>query len=65
MPSAATVDRTCRQSSNISTFAVCVVFTQTQLVLGVMGVDVAINEIKRKTPTYRVSTSHMHAAHMR
>ncbi|KAF3689980.1 Voltage-dependent calcium channel subunit alpha-2/delta-2 [Channa argus] len=26
-----------------------------QLILGVMGVDVAINEIKRKTPTYRVS----------
>uniref|UniRef100_A0A674MJ91 Calcium channel, voltage-dependent, alpha 2/delta subunit 2a n=1 Tax=Takifugu rubripes TaxID=31033 RepID=A0A674MJ91_TAKRU len=26
-----------------------------QLILGVMGVDVAINEIKKKTPTYRVS----------
>lgn len=28
---------------------------QNQLILGVMGVDVAINEIKKKTPTYRVS----------
>lgn len=30
-------------------------FLQNQLILGVMGVDIAINEIKRKTPTYRVS----------
>ena len=28
---------------------------QNQLILGVMGVDIAINEIKRKTPTYRVT----------
>uniref|UniRef100_A0A8C8C6X2 VWFA domain-containing protein n=1 Tax=Oncorhynchus tshawytscha TaxID=74940 RepID=A0A8C8C6X2_ONCTS len=28
-----------------------------QLVLGVMGVDVAINEIKRKTPTYRLGAN--------
>lgn len=28
---------------------------QNQLILGVMGVDIAINEIKKKTPTYRVS----------
>lgn len=28
---------------------------QNQLILGVMGVDVAISEIKKKTPTYRVS----------
>uniref|UniRef100_A0A8C7CIR3 Calcium channel, voltage-dependent, alpha 2/delta subunit 2a n=1 Tax=Oncorhynchus kisutch TaxID=8019 RepID=A0A8C7CIR3_ONCKI len=33
------------------------VFIQTQLVLGVMGVDVAINEIKRKTPTYRLGAN--------
>ncbi|XP_052329229.1 voltage-dependent calcium channel subunit alpha-2/delta-2-like isoform X3 [Oncorhynchus keta] len=31
--------------------------SQTQLVLGVMGVDVAINEIKRKTPTYRLGAN--------
>lgn len=30
-------------------------FLQNQLILGVMGVDIAINEIKKKTPTYRVS----------
>lgn len=28
---------------------------QNQLILGVMGVDVTISEIKKKTPTYRVS----------
>lgn len=32
-----------------------IVRLQNQLILGVMGVDVAINEIKKKTPTYRVS----------
>lgn len=32
-----------------------VFITQNQLILGVMGVDIAINEIKKKTPTYRVS----------
>lgn len=31
------------------------VLLQNQLILGVMGVDVAISEIKKKTPTYRVS----------
>uniref|UniRef100_A0A4W5PZI4 Cache domain-containing protein n=1 Tax=Hucho hucho TaxID=62062 RepID=A0A4W5PZI4_9TELE len=31
--------------------------SQTQLVLGVMGVDVAINEIKKKTPTYRLGAN--------
>lgn len=30
-------------------------FIQNQLILGVMGVDIAISEIKKKTPTYRVS----------
>uniref|UniRef100_A0AAQ4PZP2 Calcium channel, voltage-dependent, alpha 2/delta subunit 2a n=1 Tax=Gasterosteus aculeatus aculeatus TaxID=481459 RepID=A0AAQ4PZP2_GASAC len=28
-----------------------------QLILGVMGVDIAINEIKRKTPTYRLGAN--------
>lgn len=32
-----------------------IVRLQNQLILGVMGVDVAISEIKKKTPTYRVS----------
>ncbi|KAJ7998441.1 hypothetical protein DPEC_G00204960 [Dallia pectoralis] len=31
--------------------------SQTQLVLGVMGVDVAISEIKKKTPTYRLGAN--------
>lgn len=35
-------------------------FSQNQLILGVMGVDIAINEIKRKTPTYRVSMLYTH-----
>ncbi|XP_029286552.1 LOW QUALITY PROTEIN: voltage-dependent calcium channel subunit alpha-2/delta-2a [Cottoperca gobio] len=30
---------------------------QNQLILGVMGVDIAINEIKRKTPTYRLGAN--------
>uniref|UniRef100_A0A087YD58 Calcium channel, voltage-dependent, alpha 2/delta subunit 2a n=1 Tax=Poecilia formosa TaxID=48698 RepID=A0A087YD58_POEFO len=30
---------------------------QNQLILGVMGVDVAINEIKKKTPTYRLGAN--------
>ena len=33
---------------------------QNQLILGVMGVDIAINEIKKKTPTYRVSLLCIH-----
>uniref|UniRef100_A0A8C7Y4E8 Calcium channel, voltage-dependent, alpha 2/delta subunit 2a n=1 Tax=Oryzias sinensis TaxID=183150 RepID=A0A8C7Y4E8_9TELE len=32
-----------------------------QLILGVMGVDVAINEIKKKTPTYRVTNGYTFA----
>lgn len=35
---------------------------QSQLILGVMGVDVAISEIKKKTPTYRVSKVNITAA---
>lgn len=35
---------------------------QNQLILGVMGVDVAISEIKKKTPTYRVSKVNITAA---
>ncbi|XP_054883399.1 voltage-dependent calcium channel subunit alpha-2/delta-2a isoform X3 [Poeciliopsis prolifica] len=31
--------------------------SQNQLILGVMGVDVAINEIKKKTPTYRLGAN--------
>uniref|UniRef100_A0A8C3GAT0 Calcium channel, voltage-dependent, alpha 2/delta subunit 2a n=1 Tax=Cyclopterus lumpus TaxID=8103 RepID=A0A8C3GAT0_CYCLU len=31
--------------------------SQNQLILGVMGVDIAINEIKRKTPTYRLGAN--------
>ncbi|KAL0978716.1 hypothetical protein UPYG_G00174260 [Umbra pygmaea] len=31
--------------------------SQTQLILGVMGVDVAISEIKKKTPTYRLGAN--------
>uniref|UniRef100_A0A3P8X6C8 Calcium channel, voltage-dependent, alpha 2/delta subunit 2a n=1 Tax=Cynoglossus semilaevis TaxID=244447 RepID=A0A3P8X6C8_CYNSE len=34
-----------------------VVTSQNQLILGVMGVDVAINEIKKKTPTYRLGAN--------
>ncbi|XP_053289335.1 voltage-dependent calcium channel subunit alpha-2/delta-2a isoform X2 [Pleuronectes platessa] len=34
-----------------------VVTSQNQLILGVMGVDIAINEIKRKTPTYRLGAN--------
>ncbi|XP_023143190.2 voltage-dependent calcium channel subunit alpha-2/delta-2a isoform X2 [Amphiprion ocellaris] len=30
---------------------------QNQLILGVMGVDIAINEIKKKTPTYRLGAN--------
>uniref|UniRef100_A0A3B3I5V1 Calcium channel, voltage-dependent, alpha 2/delta subunit 2a n=1 Tax=Oryzias latipes TaxID=8090 RepID=A0A3B3I5V1_ORYLA len=33
------------------------VSSQNQLILGVMGVDVAINEIKKKTPTYRLGAN--------
>ncbi|TKS71294.1 Voltage-dependent calcium channel subunit alpha-2/delta-2 [Collichthys lucidus] len=33
------------------------VSSQNQLILGVMGVDIAINEIKRKTPTYRLGAN--------
>lgn len=29
--------------------------TQNQLILGVMGIDVALNDIKRLTPNYTVS----------
>ncbi|TNN83974.1 Voltage-dependent calcium channel subunit alpha-2/delta-2 [Liparis tanakae] len=32
-------------------------FLQNQLILGVMGVDIAMNEIKRKTPTYRLGAN--------
>lgn len=40
-------------------------FLQNQLILGVMGVDIAINEIKKKTPTYRVSVLHtQHHSHV-
>ncbi|XP_030586320.1 voltage-dependent calcium channel subunit alpha-2/delta-2a isoform X1 [Archocentrus centrarchus] len=31
--------------------------SQNQLILGVMGVDIAINEIKKKTPTYRLGAN--------
>ncbi|KAM4588556.1 voltage-dependent calcium channel subunit alpha-2/delta-2a isoform 6-T6 [Odontesthes bonariensis] len=31
--------------------------SRNQLILGVMGVDVAINEIKKKTPTYRLGAN--------
>ncbi|XP_075893280.1 voltage-dependent calcium channel subunit alpha-2/delta-2a isoform X2 [Nelusetta ayraudi] len=31
--------------------------SQSQLILGVMGVDVAISEIKKKTPTYRLGAN--------
>lgn len=31
---------------------------QNQLILGVMGVDVHLDEIKRLTPRYNVRTSH-------
>ncbi|XP_035007870.1 voltage-dependent calcium channel subunit alpha-2/delta-2a isoform X2 [Hippoglossus stenolepis] len=34
-----------------------VVSSQNQLILGVMGVDIAINEIKKKTPTYRLGAN--------
>ncbi|XP_008287493.1 voltage-dependent calcium channel subunit alpha-2/delta-2a isoform X2 [Stegastes partitus] len=34
-----------------------VVSVKNQLILGVMGVDIAINEIKRKTPTYRLGAN--------
>uniref|UniRef100_A0A8D3DYQ5 Calcium channel, voltage-dependent, alpha 2/delta subunit 2a n=1 Tax=Scophthalmus maximus TaxID=52904 RepID=A0A8D3DYQ5_SCOMX len=33
------------------------VSSQNQLILGVMGVDIAINEIKKKTPTYRLGAN--------
>ncbi|XP_051270485.1 voltage-dependent calcium channel subunit alpha-2/delta-2a isoform X2 [Dicentrarchus labrax] len=33
------------------------VSSKNQLILGVMGVDIAINEIKRKTPTYRLGAN--------
>lgn len=36
-------------------------FIQNQLILGVMGVDIAISEIKKKTPTYRVSEQAVHS----
>uniref|UniRef100_A0A7N9AMQ9 Calcium channel, voltage-dependent, alpha 2/delta subunit 2a n=1 Tax=Mastacembelus armatus TaxID=205130 RepID=A0A7N9AMQ9_9TELE len=35
----------------------CFFFLQNQLILGVMGVDIAINEIKKKTPTYRLGAN--------
>ncbi|XP_028430557.1 voltage-dependent calcium channel subunit alpha-2/delta-2a isoform X2 [Perca flavescens] len=38
-------------------FTVDTVSSQNQLILGVMGVDIAINEIKRKTPTYRLGAN--------
>ncbi|XP_047440180.1 voltage-dependent calcium channel subunit alpha-2/delta-2a isoform X3 [Mugil cephalus] len=34
-----------------------VVSSRNQLILGVMGVDIAINEIKKKTPTYRLGAN--------
>lgn len=33
--------------------------SQNQLILGVMGIDVALNDIKRLTPNYTVSV-HLH-----
>lgn len=34
-------------------------FSQNQLILGVMGIDVALNDIKRLTPNYTVRV-HLH-----
>lgn len=33
--------------------------SQNQLILGVMGIDVALNDIKRLTPNYTVSVIHL------
>ncbi|XP_059184712.1 voltage-dependent calcium channel subunit alpha-2/delta-2a isoform X2 [Centropristis striata] len=38
-------------------FTVDAASSQNQLILGVMGVDIAINEIKKKTPTYRLGAN--------